>query len=109
MSRRKTPPHPPAPPAAPNPPKRKYIRKEKRPFASAGVVPHRGSLRKSEKSTLDSIISSVQGELVPAQIDGLALAMKREPATIAKYVQNAKEKFNSAAERYAEIHLASAE
>ena len=72
-----------------------------------GIVPIGGRLDASELSTIDSIAAS--SDVSPEQIDALAIALKRNPATIAKYVQAAKDKFNQNASRYADIHMRVAE
>jgi hypothetical protein len=90
----------------PKPTKRK--RANARLLHKAQVVPQRGYLRKSEKSTIDAIIET-SGELVPAQIDAVAIAMRREPATVERYINAARERFLSNADRYAEMHALAAE
>jgi hypothetical protein len=89
-----------------NPKPAKRIRHGRYKLAKAGVVPQRGSLSQAEKSAIHHVAAS--GELVGAQIDALAIALRREPSTIAKHVMEAKERLQSRAGEYADIHLDSA-
>ena len=88
-------------PTDPNSSKPKRIRRNRRALLKVGIVPRGGSLDASEKSSIAEIL---QGEIVPAQIDALAIAMRREPGTIEKYVLAAKDKFLQNASKYADIH-----
>jgi hypothetical protein len=98
------------PPALNDKPKpAKRIRRTRQQIAMANAVPKRGSLSNPEISIIEhAVIANGKHELVGAQIDGLALALNREPTTIAKHVQFAKERLQSRAGEYADLHIASA-
>lgn len=91
--------------AKPSPTKRIY--RTRQVLKDANVLPKPGPLSTAEKSTISSV--AVDGELVQSQIDALAVVMRREPSTVAKYVESAREIFQKNASKYADIHLAAAE
>jgi hypothetical protein len=91
------------PPSDKKPPKRKYIRPSRRVLAQAEVLPKPGALSSTEKSIIDSIVAS-NNEIVPSQIDATGIALRKDPATIARYVLAAKEKFAENASKYVDIH-----
>jgi hypothetical protein len=91
------------PPAKPYTPKR--IRGKRNALKLAKIQPKPGPLSSSEISIIDSIRASTNDrELVPAQIDSVAIALRKDPASIAKYVLAAKEKFAQNASKYADLH-----
>jgi hypothetical protein len=109
MSRTIPPTNPANSPANANPKQIKRSRKNRKVLVDAKVVPERGSLRKSEKLTIDQLIQSNSDVIAPSQVEAIAIAMRREPATIEKYITAARERFLSNADRYAAIHAEAAE
>jgi hypothetical protein len=60
-------------------------------------------LSTSDKSIITSVISASTND-APAQLDTLALALRKDPSTIAKYVLTARDTFAKNASIYADIH-----
>jgi hypothetical protein len=92
----------PSTPINPNASKPKRIRRGRQVLPAAKVPARRGSLATSEKSAITNIIE--RSQMVPAQIEALAIVMGREPSTIARAVQDAKDRLAESAGEYLDAH-----
>lgn len=74
----------------------------------AGIVPRPGVFSRVEKNLIDHLVRDTPGEIAPAQVDALALALRRNPLTVAQHIELAKKRLQERALEYVDLHMESA-
>jgi hypothetical protein len=82
----------------------------KRPVKKMTVDPKRpGRLTSSEKTIITTMVAETPGDISPAQVEGIAIALKRQPDAIADAIVAVREKLQSNLGRYVDIHMEAAQ
>lgn len=63
-----------------------------------------GNITEPERQLVAQLVHEHPRELSPAQVNGLAKAMRRSPAIVKELVEQAKEEFVSQADHYVRVH-----
>lgn len=88
---------------------RKVLGRDRRSTRAPGALAASGQVSTREKSVIDGIVAENDGQVSRDQLDATAIVLRRDPSTIARYIEIAKEKLQSRAERYVDIHLEATE